>query len=139
MNISDEVLKYRKIAQYIALLFGVTLVFGETLRNWGDWPGWKSYAFDYLFAILLVLAGLGIRRTRYVALSVSVVIWALVIFLFSWSFFGHLKRIHEPTYGLISQAPLTMIIGALDLVAVVGLFYTTIAIYKTWQDKRDVI
>jgi hypothetical protein len=32
-----------------------------------------------------------------------------------------------------------MIIGALGLVAVVGFFYTTIAIHKTWQDKRDVI
>ncbi len=139
MELPQELKKYRRIAQYIAIIFGVNLIFGETLRNWGEWPDWKSYAFDYLFAILLVVLGIGVRYTRYVALSLMVPIWSLTIFLFTWSFTGHIKHIDEPTYGLISQVPLTIIIGVLDIVAIAGLMFAIIAIVKTKQQGNQVV
>ena len=139
MEVPQELKKYRRIAQYIAIIFGVNLIFGETLRNWGEWPDWKSYAFDYLFAILLVVLGIGVRYTRYVALSLMVPIWSLTIFLFTWSFTGHIKHIDEPTYGLISQVPLTIIIGVLDIVAIAGLMFAIIAIVKTKQQGNQVV
>ena len=139
MELPQELKNYRRIAQYIAIIFGANLIFGETLRNWGEWPDWKSYAFDYLFAILLVVLGIGVRYTRYVALSLMVPIWSLTIFLFTWSFTGHIKHIDEPTYGLISQVPLTIIIGVLDIVAIAGLMFAIIAIVKTKQQGNQVV
>jgi hypothetical protein len=127
----DESLKFRNLAKYIALAFGVFLIGAETLRNWGEWPRWQSYAFDYGFAVLLIILSVTIHRTEYLALSFMVIIWSLTILLFTRSLIGHLKNINEPTYGLIEQIPLTIGIGVLDLVAVVGIIFTVMAIYKT--------
>jgi uncharacterized protein with PQ loop repeat len=106
---------------WIAISFGVFLVFGETRRNWGAWGHPASYAFDYLFAVLLVLFGaltLRGRRAARVALAIS---WALTIALFTWSFQGHVRSLDRPTTGPVPHLELTVWIGALDLVALVGL------------------
>ncbi len=135
----EKTTKVRNIAQYIAISFGTFLIFGETLRNWGEWPHWSGYAFDYLFAVLLIVLGLAVRRTRYVALSMMVPIWSLTILLFTWSLLGHIKNLDEPTYGLISQVPLTISIGVLDLVAVAGVFFTIVALVKTKSQGRSSV
>jgi hypothetical protein len=49
--------RHLRISAWLGIAFGVFLVFGETLRNWGAWGYWASYAFDYLFAVLLILFG----------------------------------------------------------------------------------
>ena len=135
----DKTTKVRNIAQYIAISFGTFLVFAETLRNWGEWPHWTGYAFDYLFAVLLIVLGLAVRRTRYAALSMMVPIWSLTILLFTWSLLGHIKNLDEPTYGLISQVPLTITIGVLDLVAVAGVFFTIAALVRTKSQGRSSV
>ncbi len=97
------------------------LVFGETRRNWGAWGHPASYAFDYLFAVLLVLFGaLCLRgwRAARVALAVT---WALTIALFTYSFQGHVRSLDRPTTGPIPHLELTLWIGALDLLALAGL------------------
>lgn len=129
----DESHGFRKIAQYVAIAFGIFLIGAETFRNWGEWPHWKGYAFDYGFSVMLILLGFIIYRTRYVILSLMAVIWSLTVFLFTWSFIGHIKNIASPTYGLIDQIPLTIGIGVLDLVAVSGIIFTVLALIKTKQ------
>lgn len=112
---------YLKISAWLGVAFGIFLVFGETRRNWGDWGHWESYTFDYLFAAMLVLFGYLSLRARAAARILLVVTWALTIALFTYSFLGHIQSLDGPTNGPIPHLELTIWIGSLDVIALVGL------------------
>jgi hypothetical protein len=123
-----------RISAWLGIAFGVFLVCGETLRNWGAWGYWASYAFDYLFAALLLLFGrmtLAGARWAHVMLIAT---WALTATLFTYSLVGHLREIDEATYGLIPQFELTIAIGILDLIAVTSL---ALAIYSLFVERSN--
>lgn len=113
--------KYLRISAWLAVVFGVFLVFGETRRNWADWGHWTSYTFDYLFAGLLVLFGYLSLKGRSFARALLMATWMLTIALFTYSFMGHIRHIDGPTNGPMPHLELTIWIGVLDVVALVGL------------------
>lgn len=113
--------KYLKISAWLAVIFGVFLLFGETRRNWGDWGHWTTYTFDYLFAALLVLFGYLCLQARSFARVPLVATWILTIAMFTYSFQGHIRHLDRPTNGPIPHLELTIWIGALDVVAFLGL------------------
>lgn len=110
-----------RISAWLAVIFGIFLVFGETRRNWADWGHWTSYTFDYLFAALLVLFGYLSLQARPAARVLLLVTWTLTIAMFTYSFMGHIQHLDRPTNGPIPHVELTIWIGSLDLVALVGL------------------
>lgn len=112
---------YLKISAWLGVAFGIFLVFGETRRNWGDWGHWTSYTFDYLFAAMLVLFGYLSLQGRLPARVLLVITWALTIALFTYSFLGHIQHLDRPTNGPIPHLELTIWIGSLDVIALVGL------------------
>ena len=113
--------KSLRISAWIAVIFGIFLIFGETRRNWGDWRHWTSYTFDYLFAVMLVLFGYLSLKARPLARIALVATWTLTVAMFTYSFTGHIQHLDRPTNGPIPHLQLTVWIGALDLVALVGL------------------
>lgn len=113
--------KYLRVSAWLGVVFGIFLVFGETRRNWGDWGHWTSYTFDYLFAGLLVLFGFLSLQGRVFARVLLVATWILTIALFTYSFLGHVQHLDGPTNGPIPHLELTIWIGSLDVVALLGL------------------
>lgn len=109
-----------RVSAWLAVLFGSFLVFGETRRNWGDWGPWWTYTFDYLFAGLLVLFGVLALRGRWFARIPLAVTWALTVAMFTYSFLGHIQHLDQPTNGPIPHLELTIWIGAVDVVAIIG-------------------
>ncbi len=105
----------------IAIAFGVFLVFAETRRNWGAWGHPLTYLLDYLMAVCLVVFGMLALRAKGWARGALIASWALTILLFTYSFLGHLRSLDQPTYGPIPHLRLTIWIGVLDAIAVVGL------------------
>jgi|SRR5215831_8174433 len=128
MPLSDTTLRVKKISttkqmlsSRLAVAFGLFLLIGETVRNWGEWEEWYSYFFDYLFATLLVAFGvMSLKGSRWALISLFVV-WSLTVAVFTYSVISHVLAINERTNGPIPQIPLTLIIGALDIIALVGL------------------
>jgi hypothetical protein len=112
-----------RISAWIAVAFGVFLIFGETRRNWGAWGHWASYTFDYLFAALLVLFGSLSLKGRAWARVLLIVTWVLTIAMLTYSFSGHIRSLDKPTYGPVPHLELTIVIGALDLIALVALAF----------------
>jgi len=113
--------RWLRISAWVGIVFGVVLLLGETRRNWGDWGHWASYTFDYLFAVLLIVFGMLILKGRAWGRALLIASWVLTIALFTYSFVGHVRTLDEPTYGPVPHPRLTIVIGALDLVAVAGL------------------
>ena len=110
-----------RVSAWLGIAFGIFLVFGETRRNWGDWGPWWTYTYDYLFAVLLVIFGAFALKGHRIARVLLGITWALTIWLFTWSFLGHLQDIDGPTNGPVPNRELTIWIGALDVVAMIGL------------------
>jgi hypothetical protein len=130
--------RWLRMSAWLGIVFGIFLVFAETRRNWGDWGHWASYTFDYLFAVLLVLFGALVLQGYRAARLLLGVTWALVIWLFTWSFLGHVQNIDGPTNGPIPNRELTIWIGALDVIAMFGLFWLIVgAIAGSRSDHRD--
>jgi hypothetical protein len=126
-----------RASAWIAVAFGVFLVFGETRRNWGAWGHPASYAFDYLFAAGLVLFGALVLRGRRAARVGLALTWALTIALFTYSFLGHVRSLDRPTTGPIPHLELTIWIGALDLVAIAGLVFVVLALFARRADADE--
>jgi hypothetical protein len=122
--------KYLRISAWLGIAFGIFLVFGETRRNWADWGHWTSYTFDYLFAGLLVLFGYLSVKGRSFARILLIATWILTIALFTYSFMGHVQHLDRPTNGPIPHLELTIWIGALDVVAVIGLICGLISFFS---------
>lgn len=110
-----------RISAWLAVAFGIFLIFGETRRNWGDWRHWTSYTFDYLFAVLLVLFGWLSLQGRSAARIALLATWSLTVAMFVYSFSGHIQHLDRPTNGPIPHLELTLWIGALGLLAIGGL------------------
>jgi hypothetical protein len=122
--------KYLRISAWIAVVFGIFLVFGETRRNWADWGHWTSYTFDYLFAGFLVLFGYLSLKGRSFARILLMATWTLTIALFTYSFMGHIQHLDRPTNGPIPHLELTIWIGALDVIAFIGLICGLISFFS---------
>lgn len=125
-----------RISAWLAVAFGVFLVFGETRRNWGDWGHWTSYTFDYLFAVLLILFGYLSLQGRQFARVLLIVTWLLTITMFTYSVAGHIRHLDGPTNGPIPHLELTIWIGALDAIAVVGLLLALASLFSQ-RERRS--
>jgi hypothetical protein len=124
-----------RISAWLAMAFGIFLVFGETRRNWDDWGHWTSYTFDYLFAVLLVLFGYLSLQGRRFARVLLIATWLLTIALFTYSVLGHIRHRAGPTNGPIPHLELTIWIGALDAVALVGLLLALVSLFSQRESQ----
>ncbi len=121
---------YLRTSAWLAVGFGIFLMFGETRRNWGDWGHWSSYTFDYLFAAMLVLFGYLSLQGRAYARVLLMVTWALTIALFTYSFSGHIRHLDGPTNGPIPHLELTIWIGVLDVIAFIALVAGVMSFFR---------
>jgi hypothetical protein len=107
-------------AVHLALVFGVFLAIAETLRNWGDWQWWPFWLVDYVAAGLLVAGGIStLRRTRRGPRLLAGA-WGFTTAMFYMSFWSHVADSDQPADGNLEQTPLTLIIGILLGIALVG-------------------
>ena len=125
------------IAAWQAIGFGTFLLVAETFRNWGAWPHWASYAFDYAFAVCLLALGLVARRGAAWPIFVLIPLWLMVAALFTWSFLGHLNSLDQPTYGAIPHLPLTIGIGVMAAFAVCAAGTSVLALILRNRQRRS--
>ena len=104
----------------LALPFAVFLGIAEVVRNWGDWGFWPFWVVDYIAAGLLAWAWQTARHRRPPALTRLAGAWGFTCAMFYMSFFGHVAEIQNPDHGPIDQRSLTLIIGILFGVTVLG-------------------
>ncbi len=104
---------------YLAIAFGSFLAIGEAVRNWGDWQWWPFWLVDYISATLLVAGGLMTARSpsprSHTILGTG---WGFACAMFWMSFWGH---VGDSSASGQATDPLTLIIGALFAITVVGL------------------
>jgi hypothetical protein len=129
-------LSYLRISAWLAIAFGIFLVFGETRRNWGAWGHWAGYTFDYLFAFMLILFGYLTLKRWVIARHLLAATWLLTIALFTYSLLGHVQSLDQPTYGPIPHLELTIWIGVLDAIACVGLIFCLVANFQRQGSPR---
>src|SRR5262245_15144820 len=104
----------------LALPFAVFLGIAEVVRNWGDWGFWPFWVVDYIAAGLLAWAWQAARRNRPHAPSLLAGAWGFTCAMFYMSFFGHLEELQHADHGPIDQRSLTVIIGILFGVTILG-------------------
>ena len=123
----------------LALPFAMFLGVAEIVRNWGDWGFWPFWVVDYIAVALLVWGWWSARRRQlgaYAALSGA---WGFTCAMFYMSFFGHLSQLDSPDHGPIEHRELTVIIGILFAITLVG-FASALTAARTPhpRDDRDV-
>jgi hypothetical protein len=104
----------------LALPFGVFLGVAEIVRNWGDWSFWPFWVVDYIAVALLLWGWLSVRRSEaggYAALSGG---WGFTCAMFYMSFFSHLSQLDSPDHGPIDHRLLTIVVGILFAITIVG-------------------
>jgi hypothetical protein len=113
-----------RVSAYLALAFGVFLFIGEVVRNWGDWQWWPFWVVDYIAASLLIFGGQRALNTGTVRWLTGG--WGFTAAMFWMSFFRHvdsLRRQGPGTNGPIEESQLTIIIGVMLGIALLGFLF----------------
>lgn len=110
---------------FLALGFGLFLAIAEIVRNWGDWQPWPFWIVDFFAAGSLIWGAL--RSLRQGSSRLLSAAWGFTTGIFWMSFFSHTETLNEgagDTYagGAMNEGTLTLIIGAMLLAAIGGLF-----------------
>lgn len=121
-----------KFAAWLAIGFGIFLGVGEAVRNAEKLQHWPFWVVDYIAVALLlwggvtVLRGSGARAWARLASG-----WGFATAMFYMSFFGHLAEMNDAAAiartnaeSAINEPMLTIIIGAMFAVTVLGLLTT---------------
>ena len=104
---------------FIALAFGVFLIIAEIARNWGNWQPWPFWLVDFIAAGALIWGGLlTLNQGSSRLLSAA---WGVTVGIFWMSYFSHVETLVAGTQTA-GEGPLTLMIGVMLLVAIVGLF-----------------
>jgi hypothetical protein len=114
----------RSLGVRLALPFAVFLAVAEVVRNWGDWQFWPFWVVDYIAVALLAWGWWAMRRGRPGALVVLSGAWGFTCAMFYMAFFSHLSLLSSPGRGPIDPRTLTVIVGLLFAVTVVGFVST---------------
>jgi hypothetical protein len=109
-----------RAAAILALVFGVFLAVAETARNWGDWQWWPFWLVDFIAAGLLLAGSNLALRKRPGGRSVLCGAWGFTTSMFYGSFWSHVGHITEATEGNFAQGPLTVAIGIMWGITIVG-------------------
>lgn len=118
----------------LAIVFGVLLPIGETVRRWGHIDYLPTFLDDWLIGALLLwgawatrdrpdAAGREDHGPRAAGRRVLCAAWGVTCGIGYSSFFGHLEHLDRPDVGPLPQVWLTTIIGVgwvLAIVAMVG-------------------
>lgn len=104
----------------LGLVFGCFLALAETARNWGRWQWWPFWLVDFIAAGLLVASALLVLRRRAGGPAWLCGAWGFATSMFYMSFWSHVREISEPAEGNLAQGPLTVTIGLLWGVTLVG-------------------
>ncbi len=110
---------------FLALAFGLFLAIAEVVRNWGNWQPWPFWIVDFISAGALIWGAL--RSLRQGSSRLLSAAWGFTVGIFWMSFFSHTAALNagtERSYasGSMSEGMLTLIIGAMLLAAIAGLF-----------------
>jgi hypothetical protein len=105
----------------LAIGFAVFLALAEIRRNWGDWGYAPFWIVDYLAVGLLLYGGLRtLRRGGDTGLAALTGAWGFTCAMFYASFFSHLQRFGEPDHGPDDPVALTVVIGVLFALTILG-------------------
>lgn len=110
-----------RISAFLAIAFGVFLLFGEVVRNWGNWQWWPFWFVDFVAVALLIFGGQRYLNTGTIRWLAGA--WGWTAAMFYMSFFSHVDRLRTESgghNGPIAEQPLTIIIGVMLLVALAG-------------------
>lgn len=104
---------------FIALGFGVILIIGEIVRNWGHWQPWPFWLVDFIAAGALIWGG--VRTLNQGSSRMLSAAWGFVVGIFWMSYFSHIQVLNEAEVVPQGEGPLTLVIGLMLLVAIAGL------------------
>lgn len=106
----------------IAIAFGGFLAIAEVVRNWGDWQPWPWWVVDYIAVALLLYGGRAALPGRPQRNATPLCgAWGFACAMFYGSFFSHLESLDEKGTGPIDSFPLTVTIGVLFAITILGL------------------
>lgn len=130
----------RTFSAWLALAFGTFLAIAELGRNWDYVQWWPFWVVDYIAAGLLVWGAAGMlwtpAKSRSLALAAA---WGFTTSMFYMSLFSHLSAFYGDDAATarivnpgVEETRLTMIIGFMFLLTVVGL------ITSLWPRARHI-
>jgi hypothetical protein len=110
-----------RLSAWLSIAAGAVLGVAQAVRNLDNWANWPTWMLDEAAAAMMIAGGvLALRRGGSRGLTAS---WGVAAGLYGSALVSHLlalSDIHNPERRA-AQGQLTMIIGALLVVAVVGL------------------
>ncbi len=111
----------QRASAQLALAFGLLLAIAEIARNWGDWQWWPFWLVDFIAAGLLVVGSASTLRDLPRGPVLLAGAWGFTSAMFYMSFWSHIGSLDQPVEGNVLHGPLTVIIGVMWLLTILGL------------------
>jgi hypothetical protein len=105
----------------LAIVLGLLLPLGETIRRWGHWETWIFWIDDFIIGALLLFGAWAVLRGRENGARILAAGWGVAFGMLYPSFFSHLEKMSAPDVGRFPHRILTGMIGFAFLGSIVGL------------------
>ena len=110
-----------QFSRRLAIVFGILLPLGETVRRWGTGGSLWWWLDDYAIGAFLLYGAWRSGRDLREGQRFLVGAWAFACGIGYVSFFSHLEHVAEPDRGHIPHFALTVIIGSGWVLAILAL------------------
>jgi len=110
-----------KLNAYLAILVGIGLIIGETIRRYGEWGYWSRWMDDYIMGLSLIIPAILILKKKQIAPRLLIAGWAFNIGMLHGSFFHKLAPDASDFQTNIDKNFLIFLIGLAFFTSIVGL------------------
>lgn len=112
-----------KLNCYLAIVYAVLLMTGETIRRYGEWGHWSRWADDYLMGLFLIIPAFLILKGQRFGVPILLAGWGFNAGLLYGSFFSKVTADANSFQTNIEPNLLIILIGLAFFTSILAMFW----------------
>jgi uncharacterized PurR-regulated membrane protein YhhQ (DUF165 family) len=107
----------------LAIILGLGLIIGETIRRYGEWGFWARWLDDYIMGLLLIISAILVLLNKNFGKKLLIAGWSLTVGMTYYSFFSKISPNAKEFQTNIEANSLIFLVGLAFLTSIIGLIW----------------
>ena len=115
-----------RLNSFLAIILGLGLIIGETIRRYGEWGFWARWIDDYIMGLFLIIPAILILKNIEFGKKLLIAGWSLTLGMCYYSFFSKVSPDSKEFQTNIETNILIGLIGLAFFTSIIGLIWILI-------------
>lgn len=117
---------HHKLNSLLAILLGLSLLIGETIRRFGEWGFWARWMDDFFMGLWLIIPGIMVLNGKEFGRKLLIGGWGINVGMLYGSYFSKIAPNASKFESNIEPNFLIFLIGLALIVSIAGLIWILI-------------